>query len=249
MTYAALDDLHWEVQLAALNFWKITIQSHLMYRGMIDGKFPSVTFSKEKRKIIVLNEKEIEKQLTAILNHLSSIGCLTVLNECMKEDYNIEVMEQALLMAKDLLKILEYYKFEKVPVETPIEIEVDDIVVKEELNLEENPMDLSLSYTIDKQEKVIESILNTKQSDLIMNMHDSYVDVESNRMDEDVQVVPTNRETKLHPNIFLEKFRRTDYITVIRAKKTWNTNTYTLDSLLDEVMHLQVNEGILPSCD
>ncbi|KAJ0177424.1 hypothetical protein K1T71_007433 [Dendrolimus kikuchii] len=249
MSSAALDDLYWEVQLAALNFWKHTIQSHLVYRGMVNGRFPSVTFSKEKRKIIVLNEKEIERQLIGIMNNLSTIGCLTVLKECMKEDYNIEVMEQAYSMAKDLLKILEYYKFEKVPNDTPVEVVHNEIVAKEKVNIEEFPMDLSLSYTLDMQEKVIGSILDTQQSDLIIHMHDSYVEMESNRMDEDVQIVPTNRDTNLHPNVFLEFFKRTDYVAVIQAKKTWNKEAYTLDSLLDEVMGLEENYDILPSCD
>lgn len=68
MLSAAIDDLHWEVQIAALNFWKCAIQNQLTYRGMIDRKFPPVTFSKEKRKIVILNKSEIQRQLTAIMN-------------------------------------------------------------------------------------------------------------------------------------------------------------------------------------
>uniref|UniRef100_A0A2A4J5M7 Uncharacterized protein n=1 Tax=Heliothis virescens TaxID=7102 RepID=A0A2A4J5M7_HELVI len=233
MMAAALDDLHWEVQLAALRFWKHAICSQLTYRGMIDGKFPSVTFSKAKRKIITLNDEEILRQLTSIMNDLSSIGCLTVLHECMNEINNIEIIEQAYSMATELIEILDKYKFKKISnlsITYPQEL-------KHESNEQEMAMDLTVADNTDIRDKVIDSILNTDQSELIINLHDNYIQTKSDEMDEDYKLYTLPRE-KIHPNKFLEVFKGTDYRSLIKDKRKWNSEVYSLDVLLDEILDI-----------
>lgn len=234
MTAAALDDLHWEVQLAALQFWKQEISRQLSYRGMLDGKFPSVTFSREKRKIITLHDKEILRQLTSIMNDLSTIGCLTVLYECMNEVYNIEIMEVAYCMATELIGILDKYKFGIIkdntisyPMEPKIEIDDDD---------EEMAMDLTISSNTDIRDKVIESIVNTDQSELIMNLHDNYFQTRSDEMEENYRLNIPRKEI-IHPNKFIETFKGMDFRSIIKDKKKWNSEVYnSLDILLDEIL-------------
>ncbi|KAJ8729885.1 hypothetical protein PYW07_016923 [Mythimna separata] len=230
MMAAALDDLHWEVQLAALQFWKHEISKQLTYRGMLDGKFPSVTFSREKRKIITLHDKEILRQLTSIMHDLSSIGCLTVLYECMNEVYNIEIMEQAYCMATELIEILDKYKFGIIKdnaLTYPMEAKLEE-------NDEEMAMDLTLARNTDTRDKVIDSIVNTNHSELIMNLHDNYY--QTNEMEEDYKPnIP--RKEMVHPNKFLESFKGTDFRSIIKDKKKWNSEVYSsLDILLDEIL-------------
>lgn len=232
MMAAALDDLHWEVQLAALQFWKHEISSQLTYRGMIDGKFPSVTFSKEKRKIITLHDKEILRQLTSIMHDLSSIGCLTVLYECMNEVYNIEIMELAYCMATELIGILDKYKFGTIKdnaITYPMEAKLEE-------KGEEMAIDLTLTGNAETREKVIDSIVNTDQSELLMNLHDSYFQTTSDEMEEDYRLnIP--RKEKIHPNKFLDTFKGTDFRSIIKDKKKWNSEVYnSLDVLLDEIL-------------
>ena len=78
MTAAAVLDLHWEVKINALEFWREFIDSHLSDQGMLDGHFPNVTFSKEHRKIVSLNENEIKQRLNKALDELSRQNCLGV---------------------------------------------------------------------------------------------------------------------------------------------------------------------------
>jgi hypothetical protein len=78
MAYAAVSDLHWEVKVNALEFWEKVIEQHLSDQGMIDGVFPSVTFSKENRKIVSLTENEIKLRLNKVLGELARIRCLQV---------------------------------------------------------------------------------------------------------------------------------------------------------------------------
>lgn len=78
MTAAAVLDLDWEVKINALEFWKYFIKSHLTDQGMLDGQFPNVTFSKEHRKIVSLNETEIKQRLNKALDELARQRCLGV---------------------------------------------------------------------------------------------------------------------------------------------------------------------------
>lgn len=232
MMTAALDDLHWEVQLAALRFWKYEISRQLSYRGMLDGKFPSVTFSKEKRKIVTLTDKEILRQLTAIMHDLSSIGCLTVIYECMNEVYNIEIMELAYCMATELIAILDQYKFGIIN-DNAITYQMD---LKAEESDEEMALDLTITSGTDTRDKVIDSILNTDQSHLIMDLHDNCFQSKSGEMEGNVKINNPRKEM-IHPNKFLETFKGTDFRSIIKDKTKWNSEVYySLDMLLDEIL-------------
>lgn len=66
MMRATVIDLHWEVKAKALCFWDKSICNRLQDQGMIDGSFPSVTFSKENRKIVTLTENEIKNRLNKV---------------------------------------------------------------------------------------------------------------------------------------------------------------------------------------
>jgi hypothetical protein len=78
MAFAAVSDLHWEVKVNALQFWEKVIERQMSDQGMIDGIFPSVTFSKENRKIVLLTEDEIKLRLNKVLGELARIRCLQV---------------------------------------------------------------------------------------------------------------------------------------------------------------------------
>jgi len=75
---AAVFDLHWEVKTNALSFWDHFVKSHLTDQGMLDDSFPNVTFSKEHRKIVALNEIEIKRRLNKALDELAKQNCLGV---------------------------------------------------------------------------------------------------------------------------------------------------------------------------
>lgn len=110
MTTAATMDLHWEVKINALQFWDKIIWEHLTEQGMIDKNFPEVTFSKECRKIITLNDDEIKKRLNKVLNELNKIGCLNILTKIIQEDSDFEVVEKAIVITKNLVELLKKHK-------------------------------------------------------------------------------------------------------------------------------------------
>lgn len=109
MTHASTADLHWEVKVNALKFWEKVIVHHLTHQGMIDGTFPKVTFSKEHRKIVTLNEPEIRKRLIKILHQLSETGCLAVLICTLQDDCDLEVSKTATEIIQKYSPLLKTY--------------------------------------------------------------------------------------------------------------------------------------------
>jgi BRCA1-associated ATM activator 1 len=77
---------------------------------MIDGTFPAVTFSKEHKKIITLNDKEIQLRLRKVLNELSLRGCLGILLSCLK-DSDLEVVKKSVQIVEKVMGYLNKYNF------------------------------------------------------------------------------------------------------------------------------------------
>lgn len=111
LVYCVVNDLHWEVKVEALKAWKSEICNLLSNEGMIDGIFPPVTFSKEKRKIVQLNEKEISLRFSKILNELSQRGCLGVILKCLNDECDVVVIREAKCLIKNLVDKLDEYKY------------------------------------------------------------------------------------------------------------------------------------------
>ncbi|CAG9859724.1 unnamed protein product [Phyllotreta striolata] len=109
MSHAVVSDLHWEVRVSALKFWELVVDDRLTQQGMIDGSFPSVTFSVQK-KIVTLNPAEIRKRLIAVLLELSEMGCLYVFYEALRDDCDLEVAKCATRAVANFADLLKQYE-------------------------------------------------------------------------------------------------------------------------------------------
>lgn len=79
MASTAASDFHWEVKVNALQFWETTIRQQLICQGMVDGRFPEVTFSGSPKRITTLDTREIQNRLKKVLEELARIRCLAIL--------------------------------------------------------------------------------------------------------------------------------------------------------------------------
>ncbi|KAJ2939750.1 hypothetical protein O0L34_g17941 [Tuta absoluta] len=241
MASSALSDFHWEVQLSALKFWSLVIQSILNDQGMLDGTFPQVTFSKETRKIVTLNDAEIQKRLLRTLDQLSSIGCLTVLVKLLHEDIEGDIMEAALSISLDLIAILDRYKVPdmiKKAENEPTSLEELVTDVKDEQFDEEMA---SSSDTSKQSEKVIEGILNADDINLLSNIYESHMNITKKE-----ECTP---KTKLHkqasPYLFVNHVKNTDFKAIVERKKQWKEGIRSLSSLLDDVIGIyEIDEDV-----
>lgn len=112
LNYCIVGDHHWEVKVNALCFWKMEFQRQLKNQGMIDGVFPSVTFSKEHKKIVTLTEREIKLRLAKVLAEVQQYGYYGVVLRCLKDEYAIEVLKIIVKGIKTMNSKLNEYDFE-----------------------------------------------------------------------------------------------------------------------------------------
>jgi hypothetical protein len=108
MASAVVTDLHWEVKIQAIEYWQHSINQKMSEEGMIDGTFPTVTFSGPKRKIVTLDTKEIQSRLQRILAELSRTRCLAVLLSAV-HDPDLQVARKAAELLSTLQKLLAEY--------------------------------------------------------------------------------------------------------------------------------------------
>lgn len=244
MVSSALCDFHWEVQLTALKYWKIVIQSLLNDQGMLDGTFPPVTFSRTSRKIVTLNEFEIQKRLLQVLDDLASMGCLTVLVKLLHEDMDVEIMETALSISQDFLNILSQYKVLELVKPGEEEINVDEIACEEIKKEKDKEVDEETAEASgkEKSDNVIEGILNCDDINLLSSICERHLSLQN----KSEAVMPKMQIVKsASPYVFLNYLKSNDLKAVVDHKRMWHDGIASVSSLLDDVLGIyDVNEGI-----
>lgn len=101
-------------------------------QGMIDGAFPEVTFSKDSRKIVVLNDSEVRSRLNKVLYQLSETGCLFSLKSAL-EDCDREVRAIVKDIVSDFYDLLKRY-----------EVDIADLESYSSKNLSEQCFDINI---------------------------------------------------------------------------------------------------------
>lgn len=96
LNYCVIGDHHTEVKLNALNFWRREFYRQFSNQGMIDGSFPTVTFSKEQKKIVTLTEKEIQTSIAKVFGEVQQYGYFGILLKCLREETSMEVLNSSL---------------------------------------------------------------------------------------------------------------------------------------------------------
>uniref|UniRef100_A0A1E1W3R1 BRCA1-associated ATM activator 1 n=1 Tax=Pectinophora gossypiella TaxID=13191 RepID=A0A1E1W3R1_PECGO len=249
MVSSALSDFHWEVQLAALKFWKIVIQSLLNDQGMLDGTFPPVTFSRETRKIVTLNDIEIQKRLLRILNELASIGCLTVLVKLLQEDTEVEIMDTALSLALEIDDILSKYK-----VHDGVKLNENEVATVEELlcYIKEEEIDgdqdMANAEAATTSDNVIDGILNASDINLLANIYERHMSLETGKAQTNTSEICTPKIKLLKfasPYLFVNHLKKNDLKALLENKRKWKEGIRSLSSLLDDVLGIyEMNEEV-----
>ncbi|KAL0279262.1 UNVERIFIED_CONTAM: hypothetical protein PYX00_000864 [Menopon gallinae] len=240
MGYAAVNDLHWEVKVNALFFWEKVIQKQFTDQGMIDGFFPSITFSKDNKKIVSLTADEIKLRLRKVLAELSNIGCLYVLITTLKDDYDFKVVQKSAQILTDLIEILKRYDLlEKQSVAPPS----DKCSVKRKTSHEGSP-EKKIVHTfpvggieedeITKSNRIIQDIVNEFDVSLLENVYNPNRTINPSEID--------NFSLKeIKPELFLNEIQNININSFLNAKRKWLLSREDdLNELLSDMLTLSV---------
>lgn len=262
MFHSAVKDLHWEVQLMALEFWKKVIASQMCHQGMIDGVFPSVTFSKETKKIVQLNELEIKKRLKKILNELALRGGLGALLCCMNDESEIEVMEKAFDIISDVMKLLEKYNCTDIGTVMDNAITIQRPVLDERFEKNDDEISKISKYrnkadvrndaagaeiciSVNNEttsDTIIESIVSANDVNLLANVYNNQLKVNQQEKNNIYDFAKTNGVKDMgnmfvEPEFFMKTIKGTDFRKVIEDKKAWRSGISTnIHSLIEDIL-------------
>ncbi|KAL6424479.1 hypothetical protein ACFW04_009911 [Cataglyphis niger] len=240
MSVSAVFDLHWEVKTNALMFWDHFVKSHLTDQGMLDNSFPNVTFSKEHRKIVALNETEIKRRLNKALDELARQSCLGVLLVTLKDDSDFEVCKASATIIGKLKSCLLKYKLDEPLLPAENSATIDTAYIKE--------TPLVLSSPSDKESRnashVIEEIVDSNDTNLLaaiykssMNMNGEVVKEEEKKMLDYISSV-TRQD-------FLRMIFNCDINAYIEEKNRWlKTYTSSFESILDDILTMYKQKNI-----
>ncbi|CAH0563702.1 unnamed protein product [Brassicogethes aeneus] len=240
MCQAAIYDLHWEVKVNALSFWDKVINLHLQNQGMIDGIFPTQTFSRENRKIVTLTDLEIQKRLIRCLNQLNSAGCLTVLMSSIIDDCDLEVSKCAIRITQPFLELLKQYDVNTLNVTlntppSPLRINSSSSPISSYSDYEipmtgVSSVDSGVDFSPmpDFSEKIVDEILDTKDLNLLQSVFNS----DGSNAN---ATLPLKRRKSSSPKEFIE-FVNQDLKMLLGDRQKWLESIDDFDSLLNDIL-------------
>lgn len=241
MTKATILDLHWEIKVNALEFWRQFIHFHFSAEGMVNGVFPDVTFSK-KRRVVELTETEIINRLNNALDELAEQGCLGALLHALNDEDDFEVAKTAVDIMKDLRKTLMKYKVTEPTNKNQHEVmDEDDSPVIEQLKDNYS----NESSTAKSREEVIEDIIASNDSNILASLCKEKMDLDNGH---------SNGVREKNNFAYLAKVTRTEFLytvfnfdfdTYIKVRKIWlETHTCSYESTLDDILTVYSNKEI-----
>ncbi|XP_060531056.1 uncharacterized protein LOC132704808 isoform X1 [Cylas formicarius] len=111
MVCAGFRDTDSETKIHMVNFWGKVLDKQLTNQGLEHGEFPSAIFSKEKRKIITIDQAEVSRRLLTALDEANCTGCFAVLFNILNSKCCSEaVVNKVLTLLNDLRQLLNKYK-------------------------------------------------------------------------------------------------------------------------------------------
>lgn len=252
LAYAAVHDLFWEVKVKAIDFWHSVIQRQLQYQGVIDGTFPSVTFSKEKKKIITLTQKEITLRLTKVLDTLSKCGCLGVLLASLDDEDDIVVIESGVKAIHSFTEFLNKYNYWEelgnIPHDEPMKPSTSS-VNEPDTSAESNKMETETpppATGISTEEymhsdEVIQSIVLSKDISLLTKAYENQMNMDATNAHSNNSASDQTECSKsfkiVRPQIFMDKVKTTDLNGLIKTRTEWLSHTESFSSLLNDMLY------------
>ncbi|XP_043280572.1 uncharacterized protein [Venturia canescens] len=234
MAEAAVLDLHWEVKVNALEYWRHVIISHLTDQGMLDGSFPNMTFSKEHRKIVALDESEIKRRLNKALEELAKQSCLGVLLATLEDESDFEVSKASAAIILRLKKFLLKYKINEPQAPYPAAKDsatLDSVYVKESANFSE----AESSKIREDSSSVIDEIVDANDASLLVSLYKNSMKMEGD--DADMHKETLKCISRITKDEFLRSILTNDIEAYIEERKRWlKTYTCSFESILEDII-------------
>ncbi|XP_064535581.1 uncharacterized protein LOC135426436 [Drosophila montana] len=254
LNYCVVGDHHWEVKVNALCFWRMEFNRQFNNQGMIDGAFPTVTFSKEHKKIVTLTGREVKLRVAKVLAEVQQYGYYGIILKCLHEEYAKEVLKLIVTGIKSMNDKLNEYDFEIIlnDIETltpPVNSANSNFPFTPEEPMSVEPVVDDAAVNAQQADDVIESILNAQDVLLLENtfktqMHINNEDTQKRHIDEFYykQFAVSVREWK-------EEIGKFDLDKLVKQQDEWFDCNDNLVCLLDDILNaIKRDDNMISDC-
>ncbi|EDW66674.1 uncharacterized protein [Drosophila virilis] len=254
LNYCVVGDHHWEVKVNALCFWRMEFNRQFNNQGMIDGAFPTVTFSKEHKKIVTLTGREVKLRVAKVLAEVQQYGYYGIILKCLREEYSKEVLKLIVTGIKAMNDKVNEYDFEIIlnNIETltpPVQSSNCNFPFTPEEPMSVEPVVDDAAVNAEQADDVIESILNAQDVQLLENtfktqMHINNEDTEKRHIDEFYykQFAVSVREWK-------EEIGKFDLDKLVKQQDEWFDCNDNLVCLLDDILNaIKRDDNMISDC-
>lgn len=271
LSISAIHDLFWEVKVMAIEFWHCVIKRQLQYQGVIDGGFPSVTFSKENKKIVTLTQKEITLRLTKVLGKLSTFGCLGVLLASLDDRDDVLVVKKGVEVIKSLTAFLDKYNYweekrdhafvkPQTSTEPPRSANTSTAHTSNDIDdMDSRPKEKraksdanSTDVEMPNSDDIIQSIVSAQDINLLTKAYENQCNVHADATTAHESVDNEKhfrRFREVSSEAFLSKIKSTNLDDLLNTRTEWLTQTESFSSLLNDMSYaLQAHEMLDADC-
>ncbi|XP_034935397.1 uncharacterized protein [Chelonus insularis] len=243
MVEAAILDLHWEVKINALKYWRHLMTVDLNDQGMLDGEFPNVTFSKEHRKIVTLDEREIKNLINKAMDTMAKQNCLGVLLLTLEDESDFEVSKNAANIIQELKGLLLKYNVHKVGVDENI-FEINNSTLDTVyVNQPSNSTNYQESNSSNDLSRVIDDIIDSNDASLLASIYKNVMKMDEDSGNRKQEIL--ERISKITREQFLSTILNSDINAYIEERCRWlNTYTVSFDSVLEDILTVYQQKDI-----
>ncbi|XP_017036768.1 uncharacterized protein [Drosophila kikkawai] len=258
LNYCVAGDHHSEVKMRALEFWRREFYRQFSNQGMIDGVFPTVTFSKEQKKIVTLTEKEIQTSIAKVFGEMQQYGYFGIMLKCLREEASMEVLEFIIKGVKIMTEKFERYKgiLDEIELRSPLLDNEQSRFGFPSQNQQRpasqepgqgSPMNSAQS------EEVIEAILNSQDAQLLEKAFETQMQIndEEEKTDEKRHIDEFYYKQFAVPlRQFYAELKNIDLDQLVKQHQEWFECKENFTSLLDDILSAikRDDENMISDC-
>ncbi|XP_022209775.2 uncharacterized protein LOC111065718 [Drosophila obscura] len=253
LNYCVVGDHHSEVKINALLFWRREFFRQFSNQGMIDGVFPTVTFSKEQKKIVTLTEKEIQTSIAKVLGEVQQFGYFGIIIKCLREEVSSDILEFVIRGVKIMNEKIERYKgiTEEVELRSPAPRDEQSSSFNFKPQ-EPTPQTSGRSSPMNpsKADEIIDGILSSQDAQLLETAFQTQMQINDDE-DEKRHVDEFYYKQFAMPlRQFFIELKTIDLDKLIKQQEEWFDCTENLTSLLDDILCVirSDDENIISDC-
>ncbi|KAH8383028.1 hypothetical protein KR009_006308 [Drosophila setifemur] len=243
LNYCVVGDHHSTVKRNALEFWRREFYRQFTNQGMIDGAFPTVTFSKEHKKIVTLTEKEIQTSIAKVFADVQQYGYFGIILKCLREENSMDVLELLIKGTTIMVEKFERYKgiLDEIEMRSPLETDQPTFNFPPQEQSPTTPQAEQGSPMDPSQaDEIIEAILNAPDAQLLEKAFEAQMQI--NEEEEETTTKKRHIDEFYYKQFvvplrqFFTELKAIDMDKLLKQHREWSECKENFPSLLDDIL-------------